>query len=189
MEQTKGPGRPLDPAVGDAALDATRALLEENGYAGLRVADVARRAGIGLGALYRRWPDKRSLVLEALRGAVSALEVPESDDPVADLRRSLELLAEAFASRSRPLLATVISGTDPELAAVIREAKIVPLYEANRARLQRVVGDVPGLATRADIGPGLVLLDLLVRGRTPSTRRIRDEILPLMLEVPPADRR
>jgi len=171
----------MSPAVGEAALAATRALVEENGYAGLRVADVARRAGIGLGALYRRWPDKRALVLDAMRGAASRLAVPETDDPAEDVARGLELIADGFAARSRPLLGMVIGGQDAELADVIREAKITPLYQANRDRVRRALGDVPDLARRADIGPGLVLLALLVRGAPPSPTEIRTEILPLML--------
>ncbi|MGH8964860.1 MAG: TetR/AcrR family transcriptional regulator [Actinomycetes bacterium] len=182
MEKQRG--RPLDPAVGESALEATRLLLEEKGYAGLRVGEVARRAGIGLGALYRRWPDKRSLVLAAMRGAASRLVVPETADPVADVVRGLELLAEGFATRSRPLLATVIGGQDPDLAAVIRDAKIHPLHAANRERVRRVLGDVPDLAERADIGPALVLLDLLVTGSPPSPARIHDQIVPLMLGGP-----
>ena len=174
----------MDPAVGEAALAATRHLVEEKGYAGLRIADVARRAGVGLGALYRRWPDKRALVLDAMRGAASGLAVPQTDDPAEDVAHGLELIAEGFAERSRPMLATVIAGRDAELAEVIREAKITPLYEANRERVRRAVGDVAQLAQRADIGPALVLLALLVRGEPPSRREIRDEILPLMLDDP-----
>ncbi|NUQ91106.1 MAG: TetR/AcrR family transcriptional regulator [Glycomyces artemisiae] len=181
MEHQKQRGRPLDPAVGEAALRATRDLVEAHGYANFRVAAVAERAGIGLGALYRRWPDKRTLVIDAMRGAASTLAVPETDDPVADIARGLELLAERFATRSRPMLAAVIGGADPELAEVIREAKIAPLYAANRDRVRRVLGDVPDLSERADIGPAMVLLDLLVHGRTPTPERIRDEIMPLIL--------
>jgi AcrR family transcriptional regulator len=175
-------GRPFDPAVGEAALRATLSLLEERGYAELRVADVARRAGVGLGALYRRWPDKRTLVLEALRNAASHREVPGTDDPLADLLAGLDDLAEGLAERSGPLLAVVLSGADRQLADAVREAKLAPLREANRERLRRVVGDVPDLDARADLGPALMVLDLILHGRPPSARRIRETILPLMLD-------
>jgi AcrR family transcriptional regulator len=174
-------GRPFDPAVGEAALQATLALLAERGYSGLRVADVARRAGIGLGALYRRWPDKQSLILEALRGAAADRDPPYTDDPLADLVAGLEALAEGFAKRARPFLEVVLSGSDPQLAEAIREAKIAPLRAANRERLRRVMGDRPDLDVRADAGPALIILSLVVHGGPPSPRRIRDEILPVML--------
>jgi AcrR family transcriptional regulator len=162
-----------DPAVDtDAAKGAGEG--SESGVAGAA-------GDVGLGAVYRRWPDKRALVLDAMRGAVSQLVVAPTDDPVADLVRGLDLLAEAFGSRSRPLLGMVLGGQDGELSEVIREAKILPLHIANRERVRRVLGDVPDLATRADLGPALVLLDMLVRGRPPSKRRIREEIVPLIL--------
>lgn len=183
-ETTKSRGRPFDPAVGEAALQATRSLLEERGYAGLRVADVARRAGIGLGALYRRWPDKHALVLEALRGAVAHQEVPCTDDPMADLLAGLDALAQGLAERSKPLLAVVLSGSDPQLAEAVREAKLVPLRQGHRDRLRRVVGDVPDLEARTDVGPALIILDLLLHGRPPSAREIRERIVPLMLAEP-----
>jgi hypothetical protein len=90
-------------------------------------------------------------------------------------------LAEGFASRARPFLEVVLSGSDPQLAEAIRAAKIAPLREANRERLRRVVGDVPDLDVRADAGPALIILSLIVHGGPPSPRRIRDEILPVML--------
>ncbi|MFJ6691509.1 TetR/AcrR family transcriptional regulator [Streptomyces sp. NPDC091294] len=180
-DATKPRGRPFDPSVGEAALQATRALLEERGYAGLRVADVARRAGIGLGALYRRWPDKHALVLEALRGAVARQDVPQTDDPMADLLAGLDVLAEALAERSKPLLAVVLSGSDPQLAEAVREAKLAPLRQEHRDRLRRVLGDVPDLDVRADVGPALIILGLLLHGRPPSAREIRESIVPRML--------
>ncbi|MEV0205916.1 TetR family transcriptional regulator [Streptomyces sp. NPDC050788] len=188
-DSTRPRGRPFDPAVGEAALQATRSLLEERGYAGLRVADVARSAGIGLGALYRRWPDKHTLVLEALRGAVSHQEVPQTEDAMADLLAGLDALAQGLAERSKPLLAVVLSGSDPQLAAAVREAKLVPLRQGHHDRLRRVLGDVPDLDARADVGPALIILNLLLHGRPPSAQEIRERIVPLMLgEREPAGR-
>lgn len=59
-----GPKR--DPAVSDAVLAATRAMLIEVGYAGTTVEGVARLAGVSRPAIYRRWPSKALLVHEAV---------------------------------------------------------------------------------------------------------------------------
>jgi len=50
-----------------------------------------------------------------------------------------------------------------------------------RERLRRVVGDVPDLDARAELGPALILFRTLVLGRVPNRAELRDEILPLML--------
>lgn len=182
-EQVPRRGRPLDPAVGDAALSATLALLDQHGYADLRVKDVAERANIGLGALYRRWSTKRELVVAALRAAAAERDVPPSDDPLDDLAAGLEVIGDALCERAAPLLAVLLAEGESELAAAIREAKVEPLRHANRERLRRVIGDVGDLQTRADIGPALVVLHLMASGRPPDSAEIRERIIPLMCGV------
>lgn len=177
-------GRPLDPAVGQAALRVALELLDEHGYAGLRVADVAERAGIGLGALYRRWATKPELVVAALSSAAAERHVPASDDPRADLLSGLVAIAVGLTGRGGRLLAVLFSSTDPELAAAIRKAKVIPLRDANRERLRRVVGDVPDLADRADLGPGLIVMRFLTDGNAMTRRQIQHRVIPLMTQVP-----
>lgn len=59
-------GRPRDPDMDQAILAATIGLLAEVGYVRLTVAEVARRAGVGKPAIYRRWAQKSQLVVEAM---------------------------------------------------------------------------------------------------------------------------
>ena len=59
-------GRPRDPRLDEAVVAATLQLLAEEGYAQLTVERIAARAGVGKASLYRRWPDKVSIVLEAV---------------------------------------------------------------------------------------------------------------------------
>ena len=47
-------------------LDAARELFSRHGYAAVSRADVARRAGCGLGTAYYHFPDKRDLLLELI---------------------------------------------------------------------------------------------------------------------------
>lgn len=58
-------GRPRDPRIERAALDAARALLLEGGWPALTMAAVAERAGTTKPALYRRWPSLPHLAYEA----------------------------------------------------------------------------------------------------------------------------
>lgn len=184
-EPTPRRGRPLDPEVGRAALEATVELLEERGYAGLRVGDVAQRAGIGLGALYRRWPTKRELVVSALGSMASDLHLPVTDDPAGDVLAVLEVMADAITGPEARILAGLLSGSDePELATAIREAKIEPLRATLRERLRRILGDVDDLEIRTDLGPALILFRALVLDRAMRADELRRAVLPLLLAKP-----
>ncbi|MFC9434716.1 TetR/AcrR family transcriptional regulator [Nocardia sp. NPDC057030] len=59
-------GRPRDPAVDEAILRATRRRLVTDGYTGMALGDVAADAGVTRPTLYRRWPGKLELVIDAL---------------------------------------------------------------------------------------------------------------------------
>jgi AcrR family transcriptional regulator len=76
-------------AVQAAALDE----LADTGYADLTIEAVAERAGVHRTTIYRRWPNKRALVLAALLDYASdQLTIPDT----ADLRRDLQLLGQAI---------------------------------------------------------------------------------------------
>ena len=178
-------GRPRDPAVGQAALRETLALLDEHGYDRLRVADVARNAGIGLGSLYRRWPRKYDLVVDALCAAAAAHNPEPTGDPLEDLVARLVQIADAF-SRTTGLLSVLFSAPRSELAAAVREAKVEPVRAEIKELLRRVVGPVPDLEVRADAGPALIVMRLVTRGSPPDEPEIRSVILPVMLAGAPA---
>ncbi|TDC92301.1 TetR/AcrR family transcriptional regulator [Actinomadura sp. 7K507] len=172
-------GRPRDPAVDRAILRETLALLDSGGYERLRMADVGNRAGVGLGSLYRRWPTKYALVVDALRAAAPAPEVEPTDDPVEDLVSCLIRLAEELGNRGA-LLAVLLTDPTSEVAAAVREAELHPAREATLEHLRRVIGPVPDLRTRADSGPALIIHHLLLQGVSPEEAQIREHILPLM---------
>jgi AcrR family transcriptional regulator len=173
-------GRPRDPAVGRAALRETLALLDEHGYERLRVADVARNAGIGLGSLYRRWPTKYDLVVDALCAVASDHDTEPSGDPLDDLVARLVRIADAF-GRSTSLLAVLFTAPQSELAAAVREAKVEPVRAEIRELLRRVTGEVADLDVRADVGPALIIMHLVAHGSPPDEPVIRSAILPVML--------
>src|SRR5262245_56914508 len=62
-------GRPRDPARDGELLAATLDLLGEEGYARLSIEAVTQRAGVGKPTLYRRWPSKAELVIDAIHSA------------------------------------------------------------------------------------------------------------------------
>jgi AcrR family transcriptional regulator len=59
-------GRPRDPQIEGRVFDAVMQVFWETGWSAFTLEAVARRAGVGREALYRRWPSKEVLLLQAL---------------------------------------------------------------------------------------------------------------------------
>lgn len=78
-------GRPLDEACRPAILDATLDLVADVGYAGMTVDGVAQRAGVGKATIYRRWPSKESLLIEAWRSCIAPIPEPDTGSLRGDL--------------------------------------------------------------------------------------------------------
>jgi AcrR family transcriptional regulator len=89
-------GRPRDPQIDAAVLGATIAALGESGYARLSLDDVARRAGTTKPAIYRRWPSRQRLVLDALATRLGPARAPDTGCTLCDLDECLKVFVAAF---------------------------------------------------------------------------------------------
>jgi AcrR family transcriptional regulator len=112
-------GRPRDPAVDTAILDATAELFVAEGYAGVSIEGVAARAGVGKATIYRRYADKAQLVVAAVRcGAQIDDELPDTGDVRADLRAMVAALDGRLRGDGGQLLVTFAAerARHPDLA-------------------------------------------------------------------------
>ncbi len=154
-----GAGRPRSEEAHQAILDATLVLLSEQGYSALTVEGVASRAGVGKATIYRRWPSKLPLVIEAF-GGLPAFEEVDSGDLQADLTEMLRNYLERF--NATPLAAVLPSLVgerlhNPELAELID-----PLLRHRRQPLRRTLERA---VARGEIAPDIDLdlaADLIV---------------------------
>jgi len=106
--------REPDPLRYDARVTrALVALLEEVGYQHLTVEAVAARAGAGRTTVYRWWPTKAALVVDALATTLPRVTVGITDDGRRDLRTVLDRMAVAECGPS-------MAETLPALAAEAR---------------------------------------------------------------------
>jgi AcrR family transcriptional regulator len=80
-------GRPRDARAELAILQATVALLSEVGFNRLSIEAVAARAGVGKPTIYRRWPSKLELVIDAVKRLTPPMPAADTGDPLTDLRR------------------------------------------------------------------------------------------------------
>ncbi|MEU6585542.1 TetR/AcrR family transcriptional regulator [Nocardia sp. NPDC046763] len=85
---TRGP----DPRVvrsREAALEAARQLLIEQGWSGVTHVAVAARSGIGRTTLYRHWPDITALLYDAIAERIGRIRHAPTGDLKTDLRKEL----------------------------------------------------------------------------------------------------
>ena len=78
-------GRPRSATADAAILAATRDALVELGWSKLTLGDVATRAGVAKTTLYRRWPGKNELVVDAVAALFDELEMPDRGSLAADI--------------------------------------------------------------------------------------------------------
>jgi AcrR family transcriptional regulator len=133
-------GRPRDPRLDAAIVDATLHLLAEGGYNALTMEAVAALAGVGKATLYRRWPGKEQLVVDAVATLSETPEVVEGasvrDELVARLEAVRRKSDSSLAGKIFPRL--VSAGADnPELLRSYRSQVLAPRREAFSSALRR----------------------------------------------------
>ncbi|GEL98383.1 putative TetR-family transcriptional regulator [Cellulomonas terrae] len=140
MATARRPGRRRDESKDDAILQAARELLAERGYDGTTMDAVADRAGAGKATVYRRWPSKVQLTVDAI---VCAGGVPMTADDIPDTGtlRS-DLLAVRFGrlrSDDAELMSGVMSAVreNPEVAAAFHEQFVRSRVSLMRGLLER----------------------------------------------------
>ena len=137
------PGRKRDHTRDPEILDAALAVLAETGYDGMTIDMVAARAKAGKATIYRRWPSKNELVIDAvacmkaggldnlpdtgtLRGDLIAMIKPHS---IKEGEKKLQVMAGLISMLVRA----------PELAQTANAAIVEPRAAANRTLMRRAV--------------------------------------------------
>jgi AcrR family transcriptional regulator len=154
-------GRPRDARADRAILDATLELIAERGVHEFRTEDVAARAGVGKGAIYRRYRSKDELVTAAVAALVSEeIVLPDTGSTRADLlvlmREAVELYRGSLGGRLMPKLVSAMA-EKPELASAVRDGFLFTRRVALTDVLRRGV-------ERGDLRPDLdieLALDVL----------------------------
>ncbi|MFB6619132.1 TetR/AcrR family transcriptional regulator [Streptomyces sp. NPDC085524] len=143
-----------------AILDASLALVGEVGYNKLTIEAIAARAGVGKQTIYRWWPSKAAVLLDASLALAGEAEgeagwtgFPDTGDLAADLKSVLratvdEFTDEKYAAPARAL--TAAGATDPELGAQFTERLLEPQLALYEARL-RTARDAGQLAPDTDL--------------------------------------
>jgi AcrR family transcriptional regulator len=179
------PGRKRSEESRLAILTAAVELTAEVGYAGLTIEGIATRSGTGKQTIYRWWPSKADVLLDALATKAQLhIPVPDEGDYEADLRR---FLGDTFELGSRPQVVDLLRALmaeaqiNEDFGERFREEFLRQRREAlgeilTRARAR---GDLPaGLPpeTVTDIVFGTLWYRILATRRLPD-RRLIDELV------------
>jgi AcrR family transcriptional regulator len=127
-----------------AILDAALHLCTELGYRRLTIEAIAARAGVSKKTIYRWWPSKGAVMLEAVDDVATAVaEHPNTGDLAADLCSQLTavigLLTPTKTSAVVGLIAEALQ--DEELGRDVRERLIRPRIDEFKERLRHAQRD------------------------------------------------
>jgi AcrR family transcriptional regulator len=146
-------------------LRSTLEVLGERGFVGLRIEDVAARAGVNKTTVYRRWPSRTDLVIAALTALATPPTAVETGRLECDLHATFMTATTLPSTRvGRGVIRALIAERgDPEVERVVRVVK-----ERHRAPARTLLeharrrGDLP---RRIDIELLLDVLTGTIHGR------------------------
>jgi AcrR family transcriptional regulator len=198
-EHRAAAGRPRDPRVDEAILEATRDLLVSLGYRRLAVDAVARRAGVSRNTLRLRWKSKAELVFDAVLPDPEILRIPDTGSLEGDIRGCVDNTFALF--RSAPMRAAFQGLLDdlrnhPDVRAALGERVYLPSIDGFSKLVARAVarGEIRrpvDAEVLFDVIAGSSLYRLTVSGGEPS--RLADQLVAILTaglgaEAAPADR-
>ena len=188
-KQVRGRGRPRDEAARRRILDAALELLNEMSFAQVTAEAIAERAGTSKATVYRWWPNKAAVLIEAFRDAVTpGLPLRDTGSLRDDLKTQLRNFAAVLAGPGGPMLRSFIvaARSDPEVAITFRSIWGDPRRAEAKAMLRQkqATGQL-----RKDVDLDLVLDALygplyyrfLVKNERPS-RRYAESVAELVIE-------
>ncbi|HEY4385213.1 MAG TPA: TetR/AcrR family transcriptional regulator [Ktedonobacteraceae bacterium] len=133
-------GRRRSNQAHQAILQATRDVLSQVGYRDMTIEAIAATAGVGKKTIYRWWPSKAAVALEALTSSAEAhVPFPDTGSLGDDLLTYFEQAFPGLQGKS----GTVLSGLaaeaqlDPEFARAFQQTFIVPMKTGLVALLER----------------------------------------------------
>jgi AcrR family transcriptional regulator len=195
-------GRPRDEARHQAILEAAIELVAEVGYDRMSMDAIAARARASKATIYRRWPGKAELVVEAVRSCGTH----DGEDLIADhgsLRSDLHALLghmrTGLEGKDGHLMfgLALAARSDPELGRVLREQLFeekaqVAVAIVDRAAARRELTADPAVGARLldEVAPAVMILRQLGGAALDDAflDHVTDDILlPLLISSPPKE--
>jgi AcrR family transcriptional regulator len=183
-------GRPRSEKARRAVLDAAAGLLLERGLPAVSMDAVAERAGVSKATIYRWWPTKETLALDALytEWAAAAPDPRDTGSLRGDLLALLRPWAKLVGSRpyARVIAALVAEArTDPLFAAEYQQRVVEPRRDQGREILRRAIdrGEIPA-ETNTEVALDLIygpLYHRLLHGHAPLTDKFVKDVIDIVV--------
>ncbi|MBK5268960.1 MAG: TetR/AcrR family transcriptional regulator [Acidimicrobiia bacterium] len=153
----------IDPRISrtrGVVLDATAALIGEVGFGRTSIEAIAERSGVARSTIYRHWPNRPDLLVEAIRCTIALEPPPETGDLRHDLSVLLGGLADRLGSpETGPIMMSLIAEAkrDPQMASVFTRF-VLERFGLIRSILEHAVdrGEL-----KADVDPEQMTEDLV----------------------------
>jgi AcrR family transcriptional regulator len=180
-------GRPRSEESEEAILAATIQLLSEKPLRDISMDEIARKAGVGKATIYKWWPSKAFVALDAfLRKANRMMPTPDTGSVRRDILEQVRSLMVFYNGPDGHVLGQFVAEaqSDKEFAALYRERFLKPRREATRVIFDRGV-------QRGEIDQNLnreLVLDLiyapavyrLMVGHAPLEDKLADEMVSIL---------
>jgi AcrR family transcriptional regulator len=181
-------GRPRSKQAERAIIDAALEEFAEAGPQGLCIEKVAAKAGVGKATIYRRWPGKEELLLDAIATMMTPLPEPKGESVREDLAALLDAMGRESGDPRRARQFALLLGDGaayPRLLERYLETVVEPRREVVRSVLCRGVatGELRE-ETNVEVAVDMLTGAVLARPRTSKdradrsyARRVVDELL------------
>ncbi len=176
--------RPLSETARQKAIDATFAILGDEGIDGFSIEAVTRRSGVAKTTIYRHWSSANELLVDALDCHIETVPAPDTGSLHGDLTAmttsALEVMADP--ARRRMLLDLLsAAASDPELEQIkqaLVSERTHPIVEIVERAVER--GEIPPIEPERAVTfvHGPLMARTMLQGEPPTT----DE-LPELIEL------
>ena len=165
------PGRPRSEQARRAIFRSTLKLLQRSSFSGLTIEAIAADADVGKATVYRWWPNKGALVVDAFASsAESELHFPNTGSVYRDMSLQMTQFLGVLRSQRGRIVAALLAGgqSDPELLTAFRERFLRPRREEAYKTLRRAIerGELPAnldLDVVLDTLYGAIYMRFLIR--------------------------
>src|SRR5271165_3595686 len=165
------PGRPRSEHARHAILRSTLNLLQLTGFPDLTIEAIASHARVGKTTVYRWWPNKGALVVDAFASVTeNKLHFPDTGSVYRDMSLQMNQFLGILRTRRGRIVAALLGAgqSDPELLGAFRERFLRPrrqeAYQTLRRGIER--GELPrnlDLDLVLDVLYGAIYMRFLIR--------------------------